>query len=231
MNYTLKLAIPLGLGLAAAVVNMMVLQAGTKSVKFIKIKAQYEVAEGDPFTDEALEVLEYPGNEAGSLMESAILWDNRSVLWDRPALRNLSAGDIVLYRDFPLQGDTLQLEKGESSQLVQLGEINIPPAILQINCKLDFLIQFNLDESPVWIGPFRLVSVGDRVANTTDRSGSGGTTNTITVAVRSDLANKTDPTAEEKAQLERQAQLDTFAEKEQQELARLLNVRISPDTQ
>lgn len=230
MNYTLKLAIPLGLGLAAAVVNMMVLQAGTTSVKFIKIKEQYEVAEGDPFTDEALEVLEYPGNDAGSLVDSAILWDNRSVLWDRPALRDLSAGDIVLYRDFPLQGDTLQLEKGESSQLVKLGEINIPPGILQINCKLDFLIQFN-DESPTWIGPFRLVSVGDRVANTTDRSGSGGTANSITVAVRSDLANKADLNVEEKAQLERQAQLDTFAEKEQRELARLLNVRISPSTQ
>jgi hypothetical protein len=217
MNYTLKLAIPLGLGLAAAVVNMMVLTARTNSVTFIKAKRDVQL--GQPFSLEDLAELPLPGAEAALLKDTAMPYADIGVLVGQPALRDFMAGDIVFYRDFPLRGDELQLAPDEVAQQIALDGLNVPSKILRIGYELDFLVQLGPQERK-WIRSLRLVSVGDRVSDSIDRTASGGA-NVVMVAVKRDPKLKED--------IDRQMLLEEFALKRQQESAQLLDVRISPE--
>lgn len=182
MNYTLKLAIPLGLGLAAALVNMMVLKARTNAVTFIQ--AAEFIPLGQPFTLENLKELPLPGTQADLLKDTAIPYESLGTLLGQSALRDFEQGDIVFFRDFDLQGETLQLRPGEVAQPLAISGLDVPPKILRIGFELDFLMQLDPNAQAEWVGPLRVVSVGDRVANSIEGQGSGGSANVILVAVK-----------------------------------------------
>jgi hypothetical protein len=201
--------------LAAAVINMMVLQARTNTVTFIQ--ASRDVKLGELFTMDDLAQLPIPGTQAALLKNTAIPFENIGVLVGQPALRDFMVGDIVFFRDFDLQGETLQLRHGEVAQQVTLTGVEVPTSTLNIGNELYFFVQMDPEAETERIGPFRLVSVGDRVSNSIDPTDSSGAAKVITVAVKKAPNND-----EEKTQQDR---LIRFALKQQQDLGKLITVQ------
>ena len=58
MNYALKLFIPFGLGLVAAVINWMILSTATQEVQYVTVKQQLKF--GESFNLEMAEPLPVP---------------------------------------------------------------------------------------------------------------------------------------------------------------------------
>lgn len=219
MSYTLKFIIPIALGILAAVVNMMVLNAKLEPMQFIQVTR--DIPQGELITKGDLEVLELPGPVGAKLTDTALGYQELGVLINRSAQRDFMQGDIVFYRDFAIRGAELDLRPGETAQRLSLAGVSVPAELLRIGCELDFLLKVGEEAKAEWYGPFRLVSVGERLGNTNDSSVTSSTSNTITVAV---VRSPTDP-----AVIRRQEALDAFAVQQQTESASVLSVRISPD--
>ena len=184
MNYTAKLLIPIAIGVAAALVNSMILAARTAPVEFVRVSQDVPV--GTPFTDANLEVIEFPGQEARQLDRTAVPWAEKGVLLGRTAVRDLLGGDLVFYRDFDVRGAQINLYAGEVARSLSLSGMNVSEEVLTIGNDLHVRLEAEEEETADWYGPCRLVAVGGRVSNSVlgDRIGrSGSASETIWVAV------------------------------------------------
>lgn len=219
MSYSLKLAIPIALAVIAAIVNTMVMSARVAPLRFVQ--ATRDIAQGEVVIASDLAVLELPGPIGRKLKETAISYNEVGVLLKRRAQRDFFVGDIIFYRDFGIRGAEMDLRPGEAAQRLSLQGAVVAPSLLRIGCELDFLLPLSDDEPPQWHGPFRLVSVGERLGNAVDTSTRSAAASTITVAVQKEPGN-----AEEAA---RQAALDRFAVRQQRDNAAVVSVRISPE--
>lgn len=188
MSYSVKLLIPLALGVLAALTNLTVLSARTKPVEYLRVTR--DIPAGEPITELDLAALPMPGPEAAPLKETAVAYAERSNFLGQPALRDFLAGDIVFYRDFPTQGDVLTLRPGELAQPISLDGAEVPPAIMRIGQWVKLIVRLKDDQPTQQVGPFRLVSVGDRVRNNSDTSVAQSVANVISVAVQQDPSPK-----------------------------------------
>ncbi len=214
MNYAIKLLIPLALGVVAAMVNWMVLSANTQPIKFVTVKQRMEV--GDLFDLEKCTELEVPPS-FNSLSKSAVRYEDRGVLSGRRVRRAIEQNDPVFFADTDLSGKWLTLEKTEELFPVELDDVAVDDKLLRIGNQIRFRVPAMDDEdSPPWVGPFKIVAVGSKINNnfTEERSSSSG--GTLSVGIAYDMERNKD-------QLTR---LETFCDAQRRGEAQMLGVRI-----
>lgn len=176
MNHWLRLALPLGLGLAAAVVNWVTVSSGMKPMAFVRVNRS--LARGAVFTAQCLERVEMSG-ELGKLPYTAVRWEDRATLYERPTPRQLLAGDLVLWRDATPLPRELQTQPGEVMMGISLAGMTSVPEFIQVGQQVGFFVggegkpaapvaadgsQSPPSRTPLeYLGPFRVLAVGKRI--------------------------------------------------------------------
>lgn len=174
MKNTLKLIVPLVLGLIAGTFNFLALKSSVKEVSFIKAKADIQI--GEPFSAEKVERMTILAQYSEGLNDSAIRFQDIGLLSGQVATRKIFAGDVIFYRDTGgLTGEIYDFRQGDEAALpVALDGIPTPPKM-----RVGDLVELKVpgkagetDSESKWIGPFRLVSVGTSISNQTEVSES-----------------------------------------------------------
>lgn len=184
MSYTVKLLIPIGLGILAAVINWMILSAQVEPVDFITVNRTIPV--GQLISPDDLLPLELPAKFRQQLSKTAVPYEDRGLLSGQTPRRTLEPGDIVLYQDTPLRGPVLDLREGETAVVVPLGKSALPTGVLVVGQMVSFRIPVRDTEASEpgtlrWVDPFRLVTVGGQ--RTVDRAGRSSATRIEQVSV------------------------------------------------
>lgn len=180
MNWLLKLAVPIGLGIVATVLNFMAGATSQKPVYFVAAKT--DIAAGTPFSDDVLISIPVPSSAVGTLKGAAFTYDERAVLLGRPCPRELKKGEIIFYQDASPKEPELDLHADEVAEFLSLeGITNNLPKVLKVGDKIGFYVPVapptDGKGDPLkagkmeieYIGPFRIVSIGGRI--TRDVSG------------------------------------------------------------
>lgn len=175
MKNTIKLIVPLILGLAAGAFNFMALQSSVQEITFIK--ASQDIQIGEPFTTASVEALTILKQHSEGLSDTAILYEDLGLLSGQVATRTIRAGDVILYRDTEgLEGEIYDFRKGDLAALpVSLNGIATLPK-MRVGDYVELKIPVKHGDATAeseWIGPFRLVSVGNNISNQAGISESG----------------------------------------------------------
>ena len=216
MKNSLKLIIPLVLGLIAGVFNYMALKSSVEEVSFIKAKSAIQI--GEMFTSDKVEKMTIMKQHAEGLADSAIRYADIGLLSGQVATRRLYAGDVILYRDTGgLTGEIYDFREGDEAALpVSLDGIPTPPK-MRVGDLVELKIPASANDSEgssKWIGPFRLVSVGKTISNQ----------NQVTESKRISVAYED----KNKEQLE---ELERFIDRQTSEGARLVSIKLKVQTQ
>jgi len=155
-------------------------------------------------------------DNVAKLLRTAIPWDERAVLLGRPIPRPLQAGDLVLWRDATPPDRELSPLDGEASLPISLHDIDIIPSLLLVGEEIGFYVDGAITtatqvkpsgstfespimvssqpgaKEPVYVGPFRLLSVGKRLTRTQEGASSTVDGQVITIAFPVDKDGKTD---------------------------------------
>lgn len=160
MSYTVKMLIPIGLGLLAGILNMMLLQSSTAPVEFVTVTE--DVRYGDILTSDVLAPVELPSSFA-HLKETAYRWEDVGTLYERPIQRPLRKGDLVMFRDVETEGWKSNLRPGEEGVDVPLKKFSLDGA-LSIGQEITFVIRPGT-RSTIKVGPFRLIALGNQIVD------------------------------------------------------------------
>ena len=197
MKTVARLAIPILLGLVAGALNWWVIRGQVAPHTFTKVAR--EIRAGQVIDEASLKPLAVSG-DLDAIGQSAVPFKDRAVLFNRRAGRDLLAGDLVLWRDATAPPPTAMLAaEGEELLPISLDGISIVPRLLQVGDQVGFLIspgrggpaagapkagagELELEH----IGPYRVLSVGDRLGRIPDGPARGGSGDerVITVAIR-----------------------------------------------
>jgi hypothetical protein len=174
MKNTLKLIVPLVLGLLAAAFNYLALKSSVQEISFIKAKR--DLAQGEIFEEGSVERLGVLAQHAETLKDSAILYQDLGLLSGQVATRSIKAGDIIFYRDTEgLQGEIYDFRQGDDAALpVSLEGVTTPPK-MRVGDYVELKIPTGSSPGRMeskWIGPFRLTSVGEEISNSMEMSES-----------------------------------------------------------
>jgi hypothetical protein len=200
MNHWMRLGLPLGLGLIAALLNWVSTTA--KITPFVAIRVSRDLERGNELVAECLEPLEIRGDLA-ELPNSAVAWKDRAILFSRPVPRALKRGDLVLWRDATPLPKELPAYRGEFPFGLSLAGMTIVPEFIQVGQQVGFLIgkapQLRSDTAgeqkeqaktayepaSEYIGPFRVLAVGRRVTPGGELADTDGSRSQIlTIAAR-----------------------------------------------
>lgn len=175
MNHWIRLALPVGLGIIAAVVNWVAVSARLQPEAFVAVNAN--LAAGDPVRPDNLVQIELSG-DLGSLRQAAIPWEHRAAVYHRSIPRDLIAGDIVLWRDASALLDEMPKD-GEDKLTIPLSDIPFVPRFILVGQEVGFWIAGSEDDdlTPLeaepgqederkgeYVGPFRVLAVGERAS-------------------------------------------------------------------
>ena len=111
MNYTIKLLIPVALGIAAAATNWISISARTQPKKFTV--AARPIKEGQLISVGDLAAVDIPANQAGNLDKTAIPYKQMSTLSGQVALRSIEMNDLIFWSDAPVRGPRLDRQTGD----------------------------------------------------------------------------------------------------------------------
>lgn len=181
-----KLLIPLGLGVAAALLNYMGRSSDIEPVYYVALKKDLKT--GDELKPEHLEFASLPKNNSASLAKVGIPYGQRAVVFGRRVQRSMKKGDVVLWSDVTSQAK----QWNENEVLLHMSVPNIPIPDLRVGQKIAFVLpRERIDpvatgkddkvktpspkdtENYRVVGPFRVHSLG-RSVNAED-AGTGGT--------------------------------------------------------
>lgn len=170
MKNTLKLVIPIVLGVIAAAFNFLALKTSVREVSFVQAARDIEV--GEIFDEGDVQKLTILAQHSENLKESAILFQDIGLLSGQFATRGIKSGDIIFYRDTEgLVGELYDFRKDDQAALpVSLRDITTPPK-MRVGDYVELKIPAPRnapDQSPQWIGPFRLVSVGNEITQNSE---------------------------------------------------------------
>lgn len=206
MNAWLKFLIPIGLGLAAAALNLAAVSQ-SRPETWRGVRVARDLAAGEVLGAADLEPAELTG-DPGSLARTAIPWSSMGILLARPVPRALRAGDLVLWRDAVPEPEELSAAPGEKALMIALEGIAVQPTLLRVGDGVGFLVAADDDEPSLppaaeeegngpadyrYLGPFSLLSVGERLSR--DAGSRGGDPRVISVAVRIDDEGRLDDRA------------------------------------
>lgn len=202
MNW-LKLGIPVLLGLLA---GWIYYSSATKTVESAEFTRLIEnIKAGDTFDDSQLEKVELRG-DVEALRNSAVLYAERKVLFNKSAQYSLKKGDLVFFRDITPPSPDLPLQPDEAALPVSLEGVGLPPQLIRVGDQIEFIVgkpaapprtapgkgtalPSPVEESPLElevIGPFRVVSVGTLTYRTAGDESTSRTSqaNSLTVAIK-----------------------------------------------
>ena len=193
MEHWKRLALPVGFGVAAAVLNILTIAARIKPEPFVAVKRS--VLAGDTFAPEDLVQVELSG-DLKALRQAAIPWTQRANLYYRIVPRDLIEGDIVLWRDATALIEELP-QAGEDRLPITLSNIPSVPSLILVGQQIGFWIgQADDGEGPrgasgnaaggEYVGPFRVLAVGERAAPGREGASASRTAmeQVLTLAVR-----------------------------------------------
>ena len=169
MKNTLKLIIPLILGLLAGVFNFMALKSSVQEVYFIK--AVRDIPIGEQFGPGSVDRLTVLAQHSEGLKGSAVRFEDIGLLSGQTARRTIRSGDVIMYSDTEgLQGEIYDFRVGDLAVLpVSLDGIATPPK-MRVGDYVELKIP--AEGSGKWIGPFRLVSIGKTISTESSVSDS-----------------------------------------------------------
>jgi len=185
MTYTLKLLIPIGLGVVAAAINWIAMSSATQPIKYVQ--ASMDLKEGQRFGVDNLAAIELPSTFK-NLKDTAIPYEHIGVLYGQRVRRNLKKGDILFWRDSPEGGPRIGLMEDEEIHPVSIENVDCIPSLMRIGDEVSFrFLPMAPGGQAVWVGPFRVVSVGPRLSNEpgeTEMFSDPGSMKTISVAIK-----------------------------------------------
>jgi len=186
MMLWLRLLVPIGIGLAAGLLNWMALSAEVARFDYVRLKT--DVRAGELLEDGLFESIECNAD----WKTTAIPYARRGILYGLAVPRDLKQGDLLLWRDVRSSGN-LDLKAGETALNLSLDGIPFEPGLIRIGSHLGFAIGSRPDEEGNRIfpdnfellGPFRIVSVGER----TNDGESDLSTDSRVISVAASLAS------------------------------------------
>lgn len=163
----LALLIPVGLGLAAGVMNFLAVKSSVQPIDVITITS--DAKPGAEITTDRIAPLSLRADK--KLLRSAIRWEDRAVILNRRLNRDLAAGEILLMADLRLAENDPKsnLKEGEASLTFSAPAGKIAPGT-RVGDEIMVQVQEgNADEEGTaakakgvrLIGPFRIVSLGE----------------------------------------------------------------------
>ena len=179
MNKTVATVfIPIGLGVVAALFNLMAVRSATSTVDLTVVTD--DVKAGTPLTEGMLDRLTVRADK--DVFKSAVRYEDRGVLVGRPANRPLAAREVVLLADIRLSGTfdvRANLRPGERSLTLAVKPARIVPG-LRVGDEVEVVLSGGGDHDPPGdpqpgdpplpkgvgrgrtVGPFRVVGLGER---------------------------------------------------------------------
>lgn len=195
MTPWMRMLLPVGFGIVAAAINFFVLRMMNQQTEFVSVKIQ--LVQGTPFTPANVQSLKVSG-DAAKLNKSSDRWNDVHTIYGRLAGCTLDVGELILRQDAePVK--ELKPGPDEDAMVISLGTVEVEPKLLLIGEKIGFLIRAAREvdaeenseeemseEAAVaklkrlkkpdpqdvdikYLGPFRLLSVGDRFGAATWR--------------------------------------------------------------
>jgi len=201
MSGWMRLALPAGLGIVAGMINWWSTLSKLEPVACVRVTGN--MVAGEPFAESSLERFDLPGNRA-SLTETAIPWEERAILYGRPARRSLEPSDLVFWRDATPAPKRPVVHKGEVPLSISLSGMTVVPEFLEVGDQVGFLLTNDEDldglrqedlpdatpsagptKSTQYVGSFRIVALGIRTTAAPDAEDPENSDNRVlTVAAR-----------------------------------------------
>jgi hypothetical protein len=166
----LRVVLPIVLGIAAAVLNFMVLRGSTAPLELTAVRL--EVKAGTELNEDMLERVSVRADQ--QIFKSAVPHAERGLLLGRRVTRSLNAGEVVLYTDMHKLDEeniSLYLKPGESTLTVPVKSSRIAKG-LERGASVGILVAMRpaggmklpvSGSAPLarqMLGPFRLLSRG-----------------------------------------------------------------------
>jgi hypothetical protein len=202
----LRVGLPILVGLIAAVLNFLILRSGTAPIVLTVVRQ--DVPADTELTEDMLEPL--PVRAERAIFKSAVRYPERGVsLLGRRVVRQLSAGEVVLYTDvhnvdeeniglelkpgestltFSVKGNRVARELRAGNSVGVLVMVPAPPRELGRGA---MRLPAPPSSTQRMLGPFRLLSLGA----TGGRSSSGGDGRPVTVAIQRKPDGQLEPNA------------------------------------
>lgn len=188
LNHWHQLGLSLAVGVLAVVLNLSVVKSTSPTSEFVI--ALHDLAPGQRLTDSDLGRVRISGDVDG-IAASAIPYKDRAVLYQSPVTRPLRASELILYRD--VVPNQLELQAGEGERPIQISMSGT--AYVDSMVRVGQMVGFYLLTPPKhgeteaaakleYIGPFRILAVGERVSENQDHARSGGYQRILTIAAR-----------------------------------------------
>jgi hypothetical protein len=200
MTPAIKLALAAGLGLVAAGVNMYVMNDRPAPRAFAVVRN--DVRAGQTLDEASLGKTMIPGEVVAALPRTAVPYNQKETLYGRQTTRDLKRGDLVLWQDTAQPGWELSAGPDEEVLPISLDGLSTVPRLIRVGDQIGFLLarrkplpmtKGKVDLSAVnkpedsevdYLGPFRVLSVGERVSREGKGPDRAGDDRIITVAMK-----------------------------------------------
>jgi Flp pilus assembly protein CpaB len=199
----------IGLGIVGAFCNWLYLANKGKQlemVDFIAIAEDVKINPGDRFNEAHFMKLEIPQNAVGNLDKVAVFWKDRATVVGEPATKSYSPGEILLQRQIRTLPDS-EIKKlllpDEMAMWVPVDTRTFVPSLVSAGDQVTFIFPRSSMPTPVAegdenadkrgpsstdrVGPFRILSLGNRLGSPEVMRAAGVTAsqeNIITVALK-----------------------------------------------
>lgn len=206
MKNVIGLVIAICLGLVAAVLNWKYLERKSREVEtvaFVAIDDQARLRQGDTFQESHLAPVEIPRRQVGRLDKSAVLYADRHTVIGMKAIREYDGGEIILRQDLKTPPAELTLLENERVMWIPVDVNTFVPALVAPGDFVSFIVPKPVDapeleltgtpegaiasHSHEIVGPFRIVSLGNRLGSSQvfRAAGlSGGQENVLGISVQ-----------------------------------------------
>jgi hypothetical protein len=180
MSKWVKITIPLALGLGAMYLNY---QAGTSRAQptyYVMVNRDHKA--GEKFTEDSVTSLVLYGART-DLKDTAIPFLDRASLFNQVCGRDLKKGDIVFWRDAAPPPAQLSVREGEVAFHISLSGISASlPELVKVGDEIGFYLDpraklpgsasASIAAPPAsaapasfeYVGPFRILSIGQRIS-------------------------------------------------------------------
>lgn len=155
-----SLMIPLALGLAAGVINFMVISGTVKPMEFIALKEKTKA--GTLLTEQMFTKVAIRGDR--KLLSSVYPWSQRGQLEHYRLTRDMEADELILIYDTRRDSADeirMNLKPGEDAYTVLVRSHHITPS-LKPGDEVSFMALTEAKGVPEALGPFRLLGMGAR---------------------------------------------------------------------
>jgi hypothetical protein len=216
MKNHLGLIVAVMLGVIAACLNFLYLSnkaANFEKVAFLAVKPQTVIRAGETFRDDHFVALEIPrAGVTGPLLESAVLYESRGTVTGMKATKDYGGGELILRADLKTPPPVLELGENEQAIGVPVDTRTFVPALVRPGDRVSFLVPRSAPAAPAapaggengeeppsaplptvgnseLIGPFKVLSVGNRLASADVFKAAGlpqQQENVLTISVRAD---------------------------------------------